>query len=75
MKMELLITNVTANGSPTRAESEVCWIIFDVFWSIQIACVVGEPRYDLETPSWALNLIQPIGPWKKTKKITRIIMV
>ena len=32
MKTEWLIINVTAVGSPARAESEFVWGIFDVFW-------------------------------------------
>ena len=49
--MEWLIANVTAVGSPTRSESAVCCVIFDVFWPIWAALVVGEPLCDTETPS------------------------
>ena len=53
MKVERLITNVTAIVSSTRAESAVFWAIFDVFWSIWVTFVDGEQFCDLETPSLA----------------------
>ena len=35
-----MITDVTAAGSPVRANSEVLGIVFDVFWPSWAACVV-----------------------------------
>ena len=41
MKIEWLITNVTAVGSPARAHSDLFWLILDVLWAIHVAFVVG----------------------------------
>ena len=51
MKTEWLVTNMTAIGFPARAESELFWVILDVFWLIWAAFVVGEPLSDLGFPS------------------------
>ena len=53
MKIEWLIADVTAVGSPTstRAESAVFCVILDVFWPLWATLVAGEPLCDLETPS------------------------
>ena len=51
MEIEWLIANVTAVGSPTRSESAVFCVSFDVFWPIWATLVVGEPLCDIETPS------------------------
>ena len=51
MKTEWLNTNVTAIGSPARAESELFWVILDVFCPIQTTFVAGKPLCDLEMPS------------------------
>ena len=45
--MELLVANVTFVGSPDRAERDILGMLFDVFWSIQAAFVVGEPLCDV----------------------------
>ena len=46
MKIEWLITDPTAVGSPTRAES-IFGVIFDSFWLSWAAFVAGEPLCDL----------------------------
>ena len=51
MKIEWLIADVTAVGSPARAESAIFWVIFDVFWPIWATFVAEEPLCDLETPT------------------------
>ena len=51
MKIEWLIADATAVGSPARAESELSWMTLDVLWPIQSAIEVGEPPCDLEIPS------------------------
>jgi hypothetical protein len=51
MKRKCLISNVTAVDSLARAESEIFWVILDVFWGIQGAIVVGQPLSDLEMSS------------------------
>ena len=43
MKVEWLITDMTAAGSPARAESEHFWVILDVFWPIEANFVAREP--------------------------------
>ena len=51
MKIEGLVVNVTAVGSPDRAESEF-WNDLGQFWTIQAAFVVWEPPLcDLERNS------------------------
>ena len=47
MKVERLITDLTAGESPVR---ETFWVILDVFLAIQAAFVVGDPVCDLEIP-------------------------
>ena len=43
------MADVTAVGTPARAENEVFWVIFNILcWLIQAAFVVGEPLCDLE---------------------------
>ena len=49
IKTEWLITNVIAIKSPTRAESELFWVILGIFRPIQAATVVGGTLCDLET--------------------------
>ena len=50
IKIECLVTNLTAVRSPVSAESEGFWVIFDFFWPIWAAFVVWEPLCDLESP-------------------------
>ena len=54
MKIEWLITNVTAVGSPDRAERAISGMILGIFCLIQATFVVGEPLCDVRAPSWAL---------------------
>ena len=52
MKMKLLVTDVTAIGSPGRAERAILRVILAwLFWPIRAAFVVGEPLFDVGTPS------------------------
>ena len=53
MKIEWLVTNVTALGSPAsaREESDIFWVIIDIFWPIQVAIVAREHLCDLKIPS------------------------
>ena len=55
MKIEWSITHVTLPSkqlwSPLLEQTVVFKKIFDVFWLIQVACVVGGPCCDLEIPS------------------------
>ena len=51
MKIKWFVSDVTAVGSLTRAESEIFWMILDVSRAIQGAIVVGQPLCDLEMPS------------------------
>ena len=51
IEIERLITSITDSGSPARAESELFWVILDVFRKIQAEIVAGEPFCDLEIPS------------------------
>ena len=44
-------TDVTAVGSPDRAERAILGMILGVFWSIQATFVVGEPLCDVGIPS------------------------
>ena len=64
MKSEWLITNVIAIKSPTRAESELFWVILGIFRSIQAAIMVGETLCDQETLSWGLKALRKIIWWK-----------
>ena len=50
MKIEWLVTDVTAVGSADRADRENLRIILDVFWPVQAAIAVGEPVCGLEIP-------------------------
>ena len=43
MKIEWLVTDVTAVRSPDRAECYILGMIFDIVWPIQATAVVGEP--------------------------------
>ena len=49
--MRHLVCNVAAVGYLARAESEIFWVILDIFQAIQGAIVVGQPLCDLEMPS------------------------
>ena len=51
MKIEWLITNVTAVETPVSAESDGFWVILDVFWLSCVAFAVEEPLCDLEITS------------------------
>ena len=54
MKIESLVSNVTALRSPDRADGtfdfggDLGWTLF---WPIQAVFVVREPLYDVKTPS------------------------
>ena len=61
MKTEWLVTNVTAIGFPASAESELFWVILDLFWLIRAAFVVGEPLCELEMPSLGLKTLLRIN--------------
>ena len=50
MEIEWLVTDVTAVGSPDRAERAILGLLLVVFWSIQAVFVVEEPLYDVGTP-------------------------
>ena len=63
MKIEWLLTNVTAAGSHTRAENDICWAISDIFWSVRAAFLVEEPLCDLEISLWALKIY--LGPFNE----------
>ena len=47
MKREWLVIDVTAVGSPTRAEGDIFGLTFGVFWPVQATFVVGNPRCDV----------------------------
>ena len=51
--MEWLVADVTAVGSPDRAECVILRVILAgrVFWPIQAVFVVGEPICGVGTPS------------------------
>ena len=52
MKIELLVTDVIAVGSPDRAEHAVLGVILaGLFWPIQTVFVVRERLCDVGTPS------------------------
>ena len=51
LKIEWLVIDITAVGSPDKAERDILGMIFDVFWPGQPAIVVWEPLRDLRTPS------------------------
>ena len=61
MKTGWLVTNMTAIWFPVRAESELFWVILDVFWLIRAAFVVGEPPCELEMPSLGLKTLLRIN--------------
>ena len=54
MKIEWMVTDVTAVRSPDRAERAILGVIlagrFFDFWPIQATFVVGEPLCDVGTP-------------------------
>ena len=50
MKTEWLVANVTAAGSPGRAERDIIRMIFYVFLSTQVVSVVEEPLCDVGIP-------------------------
>ena len=56
MKIEWLVTNVTAVGSPDRAKRAILGVILagDFFCPIQAVFVVKEPLCDVKNPSRAL---------------------
>ena len=56
MKIKWLIADVTAAGSPDRAEYAILGVISagQLFWPIQAIFVVGEPLCRVGTPSWAV---------------------
>ena len=56
MKTEWLVSNVTAVGSPRRAENAVRETISGVFWPIEAVVVVG-PFWDVAYSSRALVLL------------------
>ena len=64
MKIEWLVTNVTADRSLARAESEEFRVFDDVFRPIQAAFVVGKPLCDLELPAQGLQTLLRIIWWK-----------
>ena len=51
MKIEWLVTDVSAVGSPDRVQRSILGVILGVFWPIQAAFVVEELPCDLEIPS------------------------
>ena len=51
MKIEWLVTNVTAVGSPDRAERAILGMILDIFWPIQATFVAREPLSNARIPS------------------------
>ena len=59
MRIEWLTTNITDVGSPTRVESEMFWMIVDIFWTSLDAFEVRDPLCDLETPPGV-----PLVIWK-----------
>ena len=75
MKIEWLNTNMTAIGSPAKAESEIFWVVLGVFLPIWAAIVVGEPLCELETPSWVLRTLLRIIWWKYVEWLVITIVV
>ena len=52
MKIEWLVTNLTAVGYPDRAEHAILGLILaGLFWPIQVVYVVGEQLCGVGTPS------------------------
>ena len=54
MKIKWLVANVTAVGSPDRAERAMYFggdFAWALFWQTQAVFVVDEPFYDVGTPS------------------------
>ena len=51
MKTKWFVVNVTAVGSPDRAERAIFWVSLGIFWPIQALFVVGEPLCGVGTPS------------------------
>ena len=60
MKIGGLVADVTSVGPPARAERETLGVIWDIFWPIEAAFVVGEPLCDLKIPSWALITLRRV---------------
>ena len=54
MKIELLVSNVTAVGSPDKAQRDILGMILDACWRLRAAFADGEPLCDVGIPSWAL---------------------
>ena len=50
-KIEGQVADLTAVGSPDRAEHAILGIILGIFWPIQANLVVEEPLCDLGIPS------------------------
>ena len=50
MKIKRLVADVTAVGSPERAERAILGVLLGVFWSIQAVFVVWEPLCGVRTP-------------------------
>ena len=48
MKVVWLVANVTAVGSPDRAECDIVGVILGNFWPVQATFVVREPLCDVE---------------------------
>ena len=46
MKIEWLVTDVTSEGSPARAEHAIFGGILGIFWPIQVILVVRKPLCD-----------------------------
>ena len=51
MKVVWLVANVTAVGSPDRAERAIWGAIWGIFWQIQTVFVIGEPFCGVGTSS------------------------
>ena len=59
MKVEGLVTDVTAVRTPDRAECAILGVILALrfFWPIQAVFVVTEPLCNVGNPSWALTTL------------------
>ena len=62
MKVKWSIAYVTSVGFPDKAERDIFWVIFGVFWPIQPAFVVMEPLCGLRIPSWWALVQLHFGP-------------
>ena len=51
MKTQRLVTDVTPDRPPDRAERDILGMVLDVFWQIQAVFVISEPLYDAGTLS------------------------